>query len=82
MDLELLVILFNCLVSSGLFIATLYRIKIEKAQVKVVIANAKSAEKLLSIRKCVDREREEIEKMSGKELMDFLEQVLKDENNS
>lgn len=75
-----IVLICNVLVSIGLFLATLYRIKIEREQVKTIIRNAKSAEKLETIKKVVQKERSEICKMNGGELMEFLEQVFKDED--
>jgi len=67
------------LVSIGLFLATLYRIRIEREHVKVTIENARSAEKLKMIRKVIEREKDEIRKMDGKEFLEFLKEIFKDE---
>lgn len=70
-----IILLSNALVTIGLFLATLYRIKIEKSQIEVLIENAKAAETLRELKNAVVREEELIRKMSGEEFIDFLKKV-------
>jgi len=57
MSLELIVIVSNTLVVFATFLATLYRIKIERDQVQTVRQNAKAEECLESLRKYIKAER-------------------------
>ena len=73
MDLELIVIIGNTLVVFATFLATLYRIKIERDQVQVVKQDAKAKECLQSLRKYIKTERKSITSMNEKELKEFLD---------
>lgn len=75
-----LVLISNALVTIGIFLATLYRIKIERKQVEIIIKNANSAEKLRKFQKMVEAEREMIEEMKGHEFLELLEKLFEDEN--
>ena len=80
MDIASIVILANTLTSIGLFIATLYRIKIERDQIRTTVENAKAVRKLEILRKIVELEKDQILEMNGKEVLEFLKEVCKDEN--
>jgi hypothetical protein len=77
MDLELIVIIGNTLVVFGTFLATLYRIKIERDQVQTVKQNAKARECLQSLRKYIKTERKSITSMNEEELKEFLDYLEK-----
>ena len=73
MSLELIVIVSNTLVVFATFLATLYRIKIERDQIQTVKRNVKAKECLASLRKYIKAERKSITSMSKEELQEFLE---------
>ncbi len=73
MSLELVVIVSNTLVVFATFLATLYRIKIERDQMQTVKKDVKSKECLDSLRKYIKAERDSISTMSKEELQDFLD---------
>jgi hypothetical protein len=72
MSIELIVIVSNTLVVFATFLATLYRIKIERDQVQTVKQNAKAAECLESLRKYIKTERSSLVNMDKDELKEFL----------
>jgi hypothetical protein len=72
LSLELIVIVSNTLVVFATFLATLYRIKIERDQVQTVKRSAKAAECLESLRKYIKTERPSLINMDKKELKEFL----------
>jgi len=73
MDLEIIVIVSNTLVVLATFLATLYRIKIERDQVRTVKQNAKAQECLEALRKYVKTERNSLISMNREELKGFLD---------
>jgi hypothetical protein len=73
MSLELVVIVSNTLVVFATFLATLYRIKIERDQMKTVQKDVKSKECLDALRKYIKAERDSISSMSKEELQEFLD---------
>jgi RNA polymerase-interacting CarD/CdnL/TRCF family regulator len=73
MSIELIVIVSNTLVVFATFLATLYRIKIERDQIKTFQKNARAKECLESLRKYIKSERKSITSMSKKELKEFLD---------
>jgi hypothetical protein len=73
MSLELVVIVSNTLVVFATFLATLYRIKIERDQMKTVQQDVKSKECLDALRKYIKAERDSISSMSKEELQEFLD---------
>ncbi len=78
MDVGTLVIVTNTLVLLSTFIATLYRIKIEREQIHTFKRNAKAKDCLESLRQYVKSERKSlssIEKKDIKELFDYLENL-------
>jgi transposase len=77
MSLELIVIVSNTLVIFATFLATLYRIKIERDQVQTVKQNAQASECLESLRKYIKAERKSITSMSKEELTEFLDYLEK-----
>lgn len=77
MDIEIIVIVSNTLVVFATFLATLYRIKIERDQVQINKQNAKSKECLQSLRKYIRAERKSITSMNEKELKEFLDYLEK-----
>ena len=77
MDIELIVIVSNTLVVFATFLATLYRIKIERDQVRTVKQNVKAKECLESLRKYIKTERTSLVNMDKKELREFIEYLEK-----
>jgi hypothetical protein len=78
MDLEIIVIVSNTLVVLATFLATLYRIKIEREQVQTVKQEAKAKECLESLRKYIKAERNSLacmDKEEFKEFLDYLEDI-------
>jgi hypothetical protein len=81
-DISLIVIVSNTLVVFATFLATLYRIKIERDQVRTFKENVNATQCLESFRKYVKAERSELEDMNKAELVKFLEYLEKlGENN-
>jgi hypothetical protein len=73
MSLEIIVIISNTLVVFATFLATLYRIKIERDQIRTVKQNVKAKECLESLRKYIKTERNSITSMNKEELKEFLD---------
>ena len=73
MDLTLIVIVSNTLVVLATFLATLYRIKIEREQIQTVKKEAKATERLEALRKYVKTERNSLTGMNKEELKGFLD---------
>ena len=76
-ELELIVIVSNTLVVFATFLATLYRIKIERDQIRTFKQDVKSKECLDAFRKYVKAERDAITKMDKQELATFLDYLEK-----
>lgn len=76
-DLETIVIIGNTLVVFASFLATLYRIKIERDQIRVVKQDVKAKECLEALRKYVTVERESLAAMDKAELKGFLDYLQK-----
>ena len=76
-DIEIIVIITNTLVVLATFIATLYRIKIERDQIRTVKKEAQATECLDAFRKYIKAERDAITKMDKKELATFLDYLEK-----
>jgi len=72
-ELEIIVVIGNTLVILATFIATLYRIKIEREQIRVVKADVKSKECVEALRKYIRAERESLGSMSKTEFNEFLD---------
>lgn len=77
MDLELIVIVSNTLVILATFIATLYRIKIEREQIQTVKKDVRAKECLESLRKYIKTERHSLTRMNEEELKEFLSYLEK-----
>jgi hypothetical protein len=73
MSLEIIVIVSNTLVIFATFLATLYRIKIERDQIKTVKSDVKAKECLEALRKYIKAERTSISGMNKEELKEFLD---------
>jgi hypothetical protein len=73
MDYTLLVIVTNTLVVLATFVATLYRIKIERDQIRTIKRNVEAKDCLASLRKYVKAERSSISNMDEKDLGEFLD---------
>jgi hypothetical protein len=81
-DLSLVVIVSNTLVVFATFLATLYRIKIERDQIRTFKNNVNASQCLDSFRKYVKAERTELMGMDKVELEKFLDYLEKlGENN-
>jgi hypothetical protein len=76
-DITLVVIVTNTLVVLATFLATLYRIKIERDQIRTLKRNVQSKECLESLRKYVKTERASISCMNEQELKGFLDYLEK-----
>jgi len=72
-DISLIVIVSNTLVVFATFVATLYRIKIERDQIRTFKGNVTSSQCLESFRKYVKAERSAILHMEKNELEKFLD---------
>ena len=77
MDLELVVIISNTVLVLGTFIATLYRIKIEREQIRTVKLDVKAKECLVELRKYIKTERHSLIEMDKKELRSFIDYLEK-----
>jgi hypothetical protein len=73
MDLEIIVIVSNTLVVLATFLATLYRIKIEREQIRTVKQDVKAKECLESLRKYIKTERHSLACMNKEDLKGFLD---------
>ena len=77
MDLEIIVIISNTVLVLGTFIATLYRIKIERDQIRTVKLDVKAKECLTELRKYIKTERHSLVEMDKEELESFIEYLEK-----
>lgn len=77
MDLEIIVIISNTILVLGTFIATLYRIKIERDQIRTVKLDVKAKECLTELRKYIKTERHSLVEMDKEELKSFIEYLEK-----
>jgi hypothetical protein len=77
MDYTIIVIITNTLVVLATFIATLYRIKIEREQIQTIKRNTQAKECLGSLRKYIKAERKSISSMNEQELREFLDYLEK-----
>lgn len=77
LDYTVIVIITNTLVVLATFIATLYRIKIERDQVQTLKKNVAAKECLESLRKKIRAERGSIGHMNEKELQEFMDYLEK-----
>jgi hypothetical protein len=76
-DLSLIVIVSNTLVVFATFLATLYRIKIERDQIRTFKENVSASQLLESFRKYVKAERLAILRMEKADLEKFLDYLEK-----
>lgn len=76
-DIEIIVVIGNTLVVLATFLATLYRIKIEREQIRIVKQDTKAKECLEALRKYVKAERESLAVMDKAELKGFLDYLQK-----
>jgi len=76
-DMEIIVVIGSTLVVLATFIATLYRIKIEREQVRLFKQDVKAKECLEALRKYVKAERESLSAMDREELKGFLDYLQK-----
>jgi predicted RND superfamily exporter protein len=73
MDIEIIVIITNTLVVLATFLATLYRIKIERDQIQTVKQNTRAKERLEALRKHIKIERNSLICMNKEDLKGFLD---------
>ena len=76
-DISLIVIVSNTLVVFATFLATLYRIKIERDQIRTFKGNVNAEQCLESFRRYVRAERTELASMDKVELEKFLDYLQK-----
>jgi hypothetical protein len=82
-DISLIVVVSNTLVVAATFVATLYRIKIEREQIRTFKGNVGATQCLESFRKYVKAEHSELINMNKVELEKFLDYLEKlGENNN
>ncbi len=74
---ETIVIITNTLVVLATFVATLYRIKIEREQIRTVKQDVRAKECLDALRKYVKAERVLLTGMNKEELKGFLDYLEK-----
>jgi len=72
-SLEIIVIVSNTLVIFATFLATLYRIKIERDQIQTVRKDVRAKDCLDALRKYIKAERTSISSMNKEELSEFLD---------
>ena len=72
-DLTVIVIISNTLVVFATFVATLYRIKIEREQIRTFKGNVNATQCLDSFRKYVHAERSAVLHMDKEDLEKFLD---------
>jgi hypothetical protein len=77
MSLEVIVIVSNTLVVLATFLATLYRIKIERDQIQTVKKNVEAKDCLDSLHKYIKAERKSLICMNKDELKEFLDYLEK-----
>jgi hypothetical protein len=76
-DIALIVIVSNTMVVFATFLATLYRIKIERDQIRTFKNNVNANQCLESFRKYVKAEKTELAEMDKAELQKFLDYLEK-----
>ena len=76
-EIEIIVVIGSTLMVLATFIATLYRIKIEREQVRLFKQDVKAKECLEALRKYVKAERESLSAMDKEELKGFLDYLQK-----
>jgi hypothetical protein len=76
-DLEIIVVIGNTLVVFATFLATLYRIKIEREQTRLFKQDIKAKECLDALRKYVKAERDSLSAMDKEEMKEFLDYLQK-----
>ena len=76
-DISLIVIVSNTLVVFATFVATLYRIKIERDQIRTFKRNVSAVQCLEYFRKYVKAERSELVEMDRGEMQKFLDYLEK-----
>ena len=76
-ELEIVVIIGNTLVVLATFLATLYRIKIEREQVRLFKQDVKAKDCLEALRRYVKAERESLSAMDKEEMKGFLDYLQK-----
>ena len=76
-DLEIIVVIGNTLVVFATFVATLYRIKIEREQTRLFKQDVKAKECLDALRKYVKAERDSLSAMGKEEMKGFLDYLQK-----
>ena len=81
-DISIIVIVSNTLVVFATFVATLYRIKIERDQIRTFKENVTSSQCLEAFRKYVKAEKSSILNMDKAELENFLDYLEKLGNNN
>jgi hypothetical protein len=71
-----IVIISNTVVMAATLLATLYRIKIEARQAKITEENAEYRKRIELFKIMLEKEKDEIMKMSPEEIYDMLQKVL------
>jgi len=74
-----IVVVSNTLVMAATLIATIYRIVIERKQVSIIAENLEYKKRIETFKIMLDKEKDEILRMTPQEVYDMLEKVWKDE---
>lgn len=79
MEVEVILLTSQILMTLGMLIITAYRVKLEKKSVQAIVENTEATERIRALKWALKSERELILTMNGKEFIDFLEKVVSDE---
>jgi CO dehydrogenase/acetyl-CoA synthase beta subunit len=81
-DATTVVLISNTVIMAITAIATIFRIKIEKFQVKVMAENAEYRRRIEAFKEILQKEKSEFLDMKPEEVYEMLMKVLCDANNS
>ena len=80
MEVEVILLISQILMTLGILIVTAYRVKLERKQVQAIVQNTEAIERIRALKWALKSEREQILTMNSKEFVDFLEKVVSDED--
>jgi hypothetical protein len=78
MEVEVILLISQILMTLGMLVITIYRVKLEKKSVQVIVGNTEAIERIRALKWALKSEREQILSMTGKDFIDFLEKVIMD----
>jgi len=80
MEVEIILLTSQILMTCGMLIITAYRVKLEKKSVEAIVKNTEAIERIRALKWALKTEREQILTMTGKDFVEFLEKVIMDED--